>query len=149
MFGICYNVYGLYLDPDDENALRQDLTENLDYVLIHSKIWDLLFSWYEGGPAFERKVYERSGSSSYVCFESTFMNPKYPMNSHNQCGIWCILQTKEKYICMHPRLVKLCYCDDETGEIDLTKTIVKGFPMDYKLNEVVKEVCFYIFGSLF
>jgi len=100
-------------DPDDEHAINPAATENLHFVWIHGDVWKLLTSFYEGGPAFERKVYERSGVSAW---------------------------SKEKYICRNPQLVKLCYCDDKTGEIDLAKTVVKGFPKDYKINELLAEL---------
>jgi len=100
-------------DPNDENALSKALTENMTHIWIHSEVWHLLHSWYGGGPAFERKVYERGGTFSTL---------------------------KEKYICVHPRLVRLCFCDDQSGDIDLSKTTVKGFPVDYHLSQVVKEL---------
>ena len=55
-------------DPDDEHAISRAATENLHFVWIHSDVWKLLTSFYEGGPAFERKVYERSGANAWVCW---------------------------------------------------------------------------------
>eukprot|EP01084_Bolivina_argentea_P021644 40210_1 len=98
-------------DKNDENALKGDIQENRTHVWVHADVWTLLFKWYGGGPSFKRKVYERGGQYA-----------------------------KEQYICMHPQLVKLVYCDETTGEIDCSKFEVKGFPPDYTLKSMAKEI---------
>eukprot|EP00486_Rosalina_sp_Unknown_P000500 CAMPEP_0201565528 /NCGR_PEP_ID=MMETSP0190_2-20130828/4688_1 /ASSEMBLY_ACC=CAM_ASM_000263 /TAXON_ID=37353 /ORGANISM="Rosalina sp." /LENGTH=888 /DNA_ID=CAMNT_0047983127 /DNA_START=184 /DNA_END=2847 /DNA_ORIENTATION=+ len=99
-------------DPDNPKALSQGIQENRTHIWIHSDIWTLLQKCYTGGPAFPRKVYERG--SSY---------------------------NKEKYICIWPQLLKLVYCDDKTGEIDVNKNVVdKGFPPDYTLKQMAKDL---------
>ena len=73
--------------------------------------WNLLISWYGGGPAFPRKVYERGGAYN-----------------------------KEKYICIWPQMVKLVYCDEYYGEINTSKFITTGFPPDYTLKQIARDV---------
>mmetsp|Transcript_30044 Transcript_30044/g.47979 ORF Transcript_30044/g.47979 Transcript_30044/m.47979 type:complete len:1184 (-) Transcript_30044:396-3947(-) len=101
-------------DPSNPAALRKDIQENRTHVWVHEDVWKLLQSWYGGGPAFPRKVYERG--STYV---------------------------KEKYICIYPQLVKLVYCDDKTGKIDTSdesKIVLKQFPPDYTLKQMAKDL---------
>merc|ERR1719242_1875039 len=99
------------IDPSNPSALKKDLQENRTHIWIHSEIWSLLTSWYNGGPALPRKVYERKGQYS-----------------------------NEKYICIYPQLVKLVTCDATTGDIDLTKFVTKGFPPDYTLKQMAKDL---------
>lgn len=37
-------------------ALKLGIVERADYTLVHQDVWDKLYSWYGGGPAFPRKV---------------------------------------------------------------------------------------------
>ena len=36
--------------------LRRDINESEDYVLVHETVWELLESWYRGGPELKRSV---------------------------------------------------------------------------------------------
>ena len=49
-------------------------------------------------------------------------------------------QNKEKYICIHPQLVRLVTADNETGDIDVSKYEIRGFPKDYTLKQMAKDV---------
>eukprot|EP00854_Cymbomonas_tetramitiformis_P020716 gene20716-24826_t len=43
----------------DEPRLKENLQENLDYVLLPETMWRTLVGWYGGGPPVYRLVYER------------------------------------------------------------------------------------------
>merc|ERR1712154_54043 len=98
-------------DPSNPSALKKDIQENRTHIWVHEDIWNLLVSWYRGGPSFKRKVYERGGA-----------------------------YTKEKYICIFPQMVKLVYCDDKTGAIECDNFTQKGFPPDYTLKQMAKDL---------
>jgi hypothetical protein len=61
------------LGPIDNNELldgagyvSKNLVENYDYTIVSDKVWDLLFSWYGGGPVFPRKVVMSWGSNLMI-----------------------------------------------------------------------------------
>ncbi|KAG4180900.1 hypothetical protein ERO13_A10G193900v2 [Gossypium hirsutum] len=43
-------------NSDDGVEIHDTLLEGRDYVLLPQQVWNLLFSWYGGGPALSRKV---------------------------------------------------------------------------------------------
>ena len=64
---------------DTQNIdLKKDLQENITHRWIHSDVWNLLQSWYGGGPAIPRKVYQRG--SRYVCFKCVDYNILWAIN---------------------------------------------------------------------
>ena len=44
------------IEGELKGALRANLVEHHDYVLVPEDMWKLLFDWYGGGPSFPRKV---------------------------------------------------------------------------------------------
>lgn len=44
------------LMEEDGNRLRADLTEKKEYVIVCEPLWELLYSWYGGGPVISRRV---------------------------------------------------------------------------------------------
>ena len=48
------------LEGELKGALRANLVEHHDFVLVPDQMWSLLHDWYGGGPAFPRKVPNRS-----------------------------------------------------------------------------------------
>ncbi|ETO06981.1 hypothetical protein RFI_30412, partial [Reticulomyxa filosa] len=46
-------------DEEDQTQLKKLLDEHLTHEWLHEDQWKMLESWYKGGPAFPRKVYER------------------------------------------------------------------------------------------
>jgi len=53
----------LVVRPDSER-LQRGLQEYTDFVLLHKDAWDLLFAWYGGGPAVQRRVIRIGGGAS-------------------------------------------------------------------------------------
>ncbi len=41
---------------EQDFELRRDINESEDYVLVHEAVWELLKSWYGGGPELKRSV---------------------------------------------------------------------------------------------
>ena len=41
---------------------------------------------------------------------------------------------------MYPLMVRLVYCDQYNGTLDIQQYIERGFPADYNLKQVVNDV---------
>lgn len=46
----------------DQNRLKKGLRENFEYSVLNKEVWDLLLSWYGGGPAICRQVCQEKNS---------------------------------------------------------------------------------------
>ncbi|ETO26124.1 ubiquitin carboxyl-terminal hydrolase 11 [Reticulomyxa filosa] len=92
---------------DDSLQLKKELEEHLTHVWLHSAHWNLLHSWYGGGPEFPRKVYERG---------TTY--------------------TREKYIAMYPKFLKLAEVNPN-GTYDTTKPQIQSFQEHQTLQDVI------------
>uniref|UniRef100_A0A7S1FB39 Ubiquitin carboxyl-terminal hydrolase n=1 Tax=Noctiluca scintillans TaxID=2966 RepID=A0A7S1FB39_NOCSC len=52
--------------PSSQGRLRRNILEKTDYEIISKELWDLLFSWYGGGPPIKRRANEQSGGTVMV-----------------------------------------------------------------------------------
>ncbi len=43
------------LESDGRSILRRNICEGHDFQLLTAKQWDLIYKWYGGGPAIERR----------------------------------------------------------------------------------------------
>ena len=53
-------------ENSEGKILKKTIFESIDYNLVPKDVWDLLHSWYGGGPAFPRTV-EMVGYGIMVC----------------------------------------------------------------------------------
>ena len=53
-------------DNEQRPKMRQDIDGDDTVIWVHSDVWDALYLWYGGGPAFPRRVFIRS--KGYVSF---------------------------------------------------------------------------------
>jgi hypothetical protein len=57
---------------NDKNEIHADVSERNDFVLVSAPVWNMLLSWYGGGPVICRKVISRGKNSSFstLCVET-------------------------------------------------------------------------------
>ena len=104
-----------YTDSRHPYELRSDYNHNNKCIWVHSDVWNLLHSWYGGGPAFPREL-------------KTIL-PIYRDN-----------RNLKAYIVDHRQIVKLMFADDVTGEIDYEQFEMREYPNYYHLIDIVTEV---------
>jgi len=52
-----------HLLKDDTCHLRRDLIQEVDYTIVHEKVWNTFCDWYTGAPCIARKVVEQGLAS--------------------------------------------------------------------------------------
>ena len=76
------------VDENDKTQLKNGICASIERKWVHSEEWDLLQSWYGGGPALPRKVYRGYRNEEYICiwpkmvkiYKITKNNPKLEEN---------------------------------------------------------------------
>ena len=99
--------------PDSAYELRRDLGEHQDYNIAPKAVWDLLVSWYGGGPDFIREVIEMGGLKVCQCFFLGF-SPETRNSS--------LIVQKKTRLDMYPQVVVLKWAGadgspQEPGEV--------------------------------
>ena len=99
---------------------------------LHKEEWDLLLSWFGGGPLFERKVYQRKWKS----YKYDYINHK---TNWKEFDI-----RSQNYISMYPIFIKYILINN-SGQIDENNIKIKeyGERQTHALLLLAKEVKLY------
>ncbi|OHT11530.1 Clan CA, family C19, ubiquitin hydrolase-like cysteine peptidase [Tritrichomonas foetus] len=107
------------------DGLRTDITENVDYEIITSVVWDKLYGWYKGGPAIKVNVeYDEVEKRNVAVIHKTnfriyFKEEMRPFSFSIYQSIKSIKETACKSFGVDPNRTRLCDFPDRNRNIAL------------------------------
>ncbi|EPZ33011.1 cysteine proteinase [Rozella allomycis CSF55] len=58
--------YEYSIEPIEFYALKKELQEGLDFILIPENVWELFFLWYGGGPVMARQIFSIEKTEAFM-----------------------------------------------------------------------------------